>query len=91
MTYLSDEEIKADLLNKLMRRGCWGGRYMPIESLVNWITKKVKRNGKRIRRLIRELVEQEYLLVHKGGRTISLNPSFKNEIIKYIEGIIEGD
>lgn len=70
----SDEEIKADAMNRLMRKGCWGARYLPVDSLVHWLSKKVKRNGKRIRRLIKELVKEGYLLVHKGGKTISLNP-----------------
>ena len=80
----SDEEIKADILNRLMRRGCWGGKYIPLESLINWLSKKVKRNGKRVRRLIKSLIKEKYILVHKGGKTISLNPALNKEIIKYI-------
>ncbi|RLF10224.1 MAG: hypothetical protein DRJ69_03435 [Thermoprotei archaeon] len=84
----SDEEIKADIMYKLMRRGCWGAKYLPLESLVYWLSKKIKKNGKRIRKLIKELIKEGYLLAHKGGKTISLNPSLSNEIIKYIERII---
>jgi len=84
----SDEEIKADAMNRLMRKGCWGARYLPVDSLVHWLSKKVKRNGKRIRRLIKELVKEGYLLVHKGGKTISLNPALNRQIIEYIERII---
>jgi hypothetical protein len=86
----SDDEIKAEILNRLMRRGCWGGKYLPLESLVHWLSKKVKRNGKRVRRLIKELVRERYILLHKGGRTISLNPSLNREIIEFIERIIRG-
>ena len=82
-----DEEIKADIMNRLMRRGCWGGRYLPLDSLVNWLSKKVKRDGKRIRRLIKELIKEGYILTHKGGETISLNPALGREIIEYIERI----
>ena len=64
----SDEEIKADIMNKLMRRGCWGGNYMPIESPVNRLSKKIKRDIKRVKRLIKELVKEGYLLLHKGGK-----------------------
>jgi len=84
----SDAEIKADIMNKLVRRGCWGGNYMPIDSLVNWISKKIKRDGKRIKRLIKELVKEGYLLLHKRGKTISLNPSTNREIIEYIDRIL---
>jgi len=84
----SDEEIKADIMNRLMRRGCWGGRYLPLDSLVNWLSKKVKRDGKRTRKLIKELIKEGYLLSHKGGEAISLNPALNREITKYIERII---
>ncbi len=83
--HISDDEIKADILNKLVRRGCWGSRYLPLDSLVHWISKKIKNNGKRIRRLIRELIKNGYIIPHKGGRTISLNPVYSREIIEYIE------
>jgi len=86
----SDEEIKADIMNRLMRRGCWGGKYIPLESLVNWLSKKVKRIGRRVRKLIEDLVREGYILLHKGGKTISLNPALSREIVKYVERIIEG-
>jgi len=86
---LSDEETKADIMNKLMRKNCWGAKYLPLDSLVNWLAKKVKRNGKRIRRVIRTLVNEEYLLLHKGGKTVSLNPILSREIIEHIEKVIE--
>jgi len=85
----SDEEIKADIMNRLMRKGCWGARYLPVDSLVHWLSKKVERNGKRISRLIKDLVKEGYLLVHKGGRTISLNPALSRQIIEYIERMMK--
>jgi len=81
----SDDEIKAEILNKLVRRGCWGGRYLPLETLIHWLSKKIKRNGRRIKRLIKELVKEGYILIHKKGKTISLNPHYKKQIIEYIE------
>ena len=85
----SDEEIKADMMNRLMRKGCWGARYLPVDILVHWLSKKVNRNGKRISRLIKDLVKEGYLLVHKGGRTISLNPALSRQIIEYIERMMK--
>lgn len=88
MHELTDEEIKADMMNKLLRKSCWGAKYLPLDSLVNWFAKKVRRNGKRVRRVIRTLVNDEYLLLHKRGRTVSLNPMMSREIVEYIERII---
>ena len=89
----SDDEIEADILNRLMRRGCWGGRYLPLESLVHWFSKKVEGDGKRVRRLIKELLKERYLLVHKGDKTVSLNPALNREIIEieYVERMIKTD
>lgn len=80
-----DEKIGADILNRLVRRGCWGGRYMPTASLVNWIGKRVKRDGRRVRRVIDELHKAGLLLKHKGGQTISLNTRHRKEIIEFID------
>lgn len=88
MMEYSDEEIKADIMNRLMRRVCWGGKYLPLESVVHWLSKKIKGNGKRVRRLIKQLIKDGYILPHKGGKTISLNPALNREIIEYIERII---
>ena len=85
MPRYSDDEIKADILYKLLRRGCWGGKYLPLESLVHWYSKKIKEDGKRVRRIIKELVKEGYILVHKGGKTISLNPALKGKILEFIE------
>jgi len=87
---LSDEEIRADIMNKLMRKGCWGAKYLPLDSLVNWLAKRVKRDGKRVRRIVRMLVDDRYLLAHKGGGAVSLNPVKSKEIVEYTERVIEG-
>jgi hypothetical protein len=86
---LTDEEITADIMNKLLRKNCWGARHIPIDTLANWLAKRVKRNGKRVRRLIRTLVNDGYLLWHKQGKTVSLNPIVSREIIEYTERIIQ--
>jgi hypothetical protein len=82
-------EGKADVMNRLLRKGCWGAKYLPLDSLVNWLAKKVKSNGKRVRKIIKELANDGYLLLHKGGQTASLNPAMSREIIEYIERVIE--
>jgi len=80
----SDSEVRALILDWLVRRGRWGAHYFPLDTLVNRLSHVVKNDGKRIRRFARELVQQGYLLVHKGGETISLNPSSNREILEYI-------
>lgn len=81
---IRDEEIKADILNRLFRRGCWGGRYLPVKSLVNWLGKQIKKNGRRVRKAIDELHKDGLLLKHKGGETISLNTKRKREITEHL-------
>lgn len=85
----TEAEIKADIMNKLLRKNCWGAKYLPLDSLVNWLAKRVKRDGKRVRRLVKALVNEGYLLLHKGGKTVSLNPMMSKEIIEYVERLID--
>jgi len=84
----SDEEIKADILNRLFRRGCWGARYMPKDTLVNQLAKYTKKDGKRVKRLIDELIQNRYILIHKKGETISLNPAKSMEIVQFIKRVL---
>jgi len=85
----TDAEIKADVMNRLLRKNCWGAKYLPLDTLVNWLAKRVKRNGKRVKKIIKILVNQGYLLLHKRGETVSLNPALSREIAEYIEKIIQ--
>jgi len=82
---LSDEEVRAIVLEFLLKKGRWGARYHPIDTMVRWLGKKVRRNGKRVRKIVRELVNQGYLLLQKRGKAISLNPVLSREILEYLE------
>jgi len=62
---------------------------MPIDTLVNWLSKKLKPDGKRVRRLIKQLIQEGYLILHKKGKTISLNSAKSKEIIKYIKQFLK--
>ncbi|MEM2631360.1 MAG: hypothetical protein QXE00_02200 [Candidatus Bathyarchaeia archaeon] len=86
---LSDEEVKADIMNKLLRRNCWGAKYLPVDTLVNWLAGKVKPDGKRVRKLIRQLVNEGFLILHKKGETVSLNSAKSGEIIEYIRKFLK--
>lgn len=84
-TDLTDDQIKADVMYRLQRKNCWGAKYLPLDTLVNWIGGHVKRNGKRVRICVDELNGEGYLIAHKKGETISLNPARSREIMEFIE------
>lgn len=81
-------EIEATILHKLARRGAWGEAYTPRDTLIRRIAKKVKKDGKRVRKVMDSLLQERYIVPHKGGKTISLNPSQKNEILRVIEDFL---
>lgn len=85
----SDHEVKALILDWLVRHGRWGSHYFPIDTLVNKLSHAVKNNGKRIRKFVRELVKENYLLLHKGGETVSLNPHKNIDILEYIRKVLK--
>lgn len=82
---LTDDQIKADLMYRLLRKNCWGAKYLPLDTLVNWIGGHVKRNGKRVRRCVDELNKDGYLIAHKKGETVSLNPTRSKEISEFVD------
>ncbi|MEM2087804.1 MAG: hypothetical protein QXF52_03925 [Thermoproteota archaeon] len=85
MVEISDAEIKADVMNRLIRKSCWGAKYLPLSTIVNWLSRKIKNNGRRVKACIEELVKEGYVLHHKKGETISLNPARSKEIIEFIK------
>lgn len=85
---MSDEELKADLMNRLLRKHCWGARYFPLDTLMRWIGRKIKGDGKRVQRMVMQLVNDGYLILHKKGETVSLNPARSREIIEFIKRTI---
>jgi len=81
----TDDQIMADLLNKLYRRGCWGGRYVPPESLRGWVSSGIKRNGKRVTKLITELQRKRLIYTHKRGGVISLQSDKQVDIKNFMD------
>jgi hypothetical protein len=77
---LTDEQVKAAILEFLIKKGRWGAHYFPIDTVVNWMGRKVERNGRRVRACLRELAKQGYILMHKRGGTASLNPALAQQI-----------
>ncbi|MFP3945941.1 MAG: hypothetical protein ACLFVI_03480 [Archaeoglobaceae archaeon] len=85
---MDDEEIMADIMNKLFRRSCWGAKYLPLDTLVNWLSKKIKKNGKRVDRIIKYLVSEGYLITHNKGKTVSLSHRKSREIVEFIKRFV---
>jgi hypothetical protein len=81
----TEKQLKAHVLEFLRRQERWGARYFPLDTLVNWIGKGMKRNGKEVRSSIKELVKDSYILVWKRGDTISLNPLHIREINEFVD------
>jgi len=86
---VTDKEIKADLMYRLLRKHCWGAKYFPVDTLINWISKQIIKNGKRVRECVEELAKEGYVLSHKRGETISLNPARSREIMEYINSVLK--
>jgi hypothetical protein len=85
----TDEEIKADLMYRMLRKHCWGAKYLPLDTLINWISKQIRRNGKRVRKCLEELAKEGYIFFHKKGNTVSLNPARSREIAEYIKTVLK--
>ena len=86
---LSEQEIKADLMHRLLRKHCWGAKYLPLDTIIRWMSGKIKRNGRRIQRAVRQLVNDGYLILHKRGKTASLNPTKNREIVEFIRKFVK--
>jgi hypothetical protein len=81
----SDTELKALILNFIMRKGRWGEHYFPIDTMANWLGQVVQNNGKNVRKRVKDLAKEGFLILHKVNTTASLNPRMKQEIMEYIE------
>ncbi|WP_048196601.1 hypothetical protein [Candidatus Nitrosotenuis uzonensis] len=80
-----DQELKALILNFIMRKGRWGEHYFPIDTMAKWLGQVVQNNGKNVRKKVDELAKDGYLILWKRNTTASLNPRAKREIIEFIE------
>jgi len=81
---LTDEQVKASILEFLVKKGRWGAHYFPVDTLVNWMGRKVEKNGRRVRACVKELARQGCVLMHKRGGTASLNPALAQQIRQLI-------
>ena len=77
------EQIKALIINYLFRRKCWGAKYFNKQKLVRYLGQDVLGDGKKVTRCLDDLVKLRWILTWKKGDTISLNPSYKKEIVEH--------
>jgi len=89
MSHFTDTEVKAAILSFLDKKGRSGAHYFPLDTIVKWLGRKVKRNGKRVRKCVEELAQEGYILFHKRGETISLNPVRSRDIIEYVKSVLK--
>lgn len=87
MSEIADAEAKAAILSLLEKKGRWGAHYLPLDTMINWLSRKVRRDGKRINRCVEDLAKEGFLLLHKKGNTVSLNPSRSQEIVAFIRKV----
>lgn len=86
---LSDSEIKARVLHKLYRRGNWGASHTSFENLKKGFIQRDtgKQGSKKVDKMGKELIKNGLILSKPTGYglEISLNPSKKQDITKYIK------
>jgi len=81
---LTEAQLRKEVMEFLIKKGRWGAHYYPLDTLVNFLAKRVKRNGTRVARTVKELAREGYLLFHKKGDTVSLNSARSKEIMEYV-------
>lgn len=82
---MSDDQIKALILNYLRRRKRWGASYYPRQKLVKYLGMDVLGDGKEVSRGLDELIKDRWIRTLKKGDTVSLNTRCISEISKHIE------
>jgi len=82
---LTDHQVKAAIVQFLVMKGRWGAHYFPVDTLVNWMGRKIQKNGRRVRANLKELAKEGYILMHKRGETASLNSAMTEKTRELIE------
>ncbi len=82
---LSEEEIMADILNRLINSGMWGRGHKDVDPLVAWIIDHLKRNGKSVRKAINRLNRERLIGKKNNGRSIYANPGRRHEVGAFID------
>lgn len=75
-------KLKAYLLHKLRRVGCWKEPFIPLSTLLKFIPSRLTEDTKKV--IDEMVIENSFLLPHKRGKSFSLNARKKEEIIQFI-------
>jgi hypothetical protein len=81
---LTDEQIKADILNRLVNAGAFGSYHIPIDQMRSWIQNKIKKDGKTVTKCIDDLTRLG-LLIKTARNTIYADRQRLDEIFDYID------
>jgi hypothetical protein len=81
---LTDEQIKADILNRLVNSNAFGAYHIPIDQMKSWTQNKIKRNGKKIQQCIDQLTKTG-LIIKTARNTIHADHNRLEEIFNYID------
>ena len=61
---MSEEQIMADILDKLVTARMWGAGHQDIDQLKGWLISQLKKNGKRVEKAINQF-ELKFAKEHK--------------------------
>jgi len=83
-----NEELTAELLYKLYRKGIWGGRHTPLRNLYHLINKAIIKESEKA---IKELINLGWVHAKKstGEVHVSLNPHKNQEIKDFILKVLK--
>ena len=81
---LTDEQIKADILNRLVNAGAFGSYHIPVDQVRSWIQNKIKKNGKVVTKCIDDLARAG-LLIKTARNTIYADHQRLDEVFEYID------
>ena len=88
---LSDEEAMAMILNFLLKRGRWSGKYYNRQRMTRYLGIQVLNDGTRVGKCLEELLNERLVWQSKKGATVSLNPHRSAEITSFIEKFLKAD
>jgi hypothetical protein len=84
------EQLKAQLLFKLYRKGIWGGRHTPIKNLFHLMDNSSIKESKKAAKDLANL-DWVYIKTSTGEEHISLNSHKNKEIKEFILKVLKVD
>lgn len=81
---LTNDQIKADILNRLVNSEAFGKYHIPFDQMKSWIQNRITRNGKKVTKCIEDLVRIG-LIIRSARDTIYADHQRLDEIFEYID------